>query len=84
MYMTIHCYPEQIINAYYLSKKEKIVLPLNNNNNKETKPDKEFDRHLTNGICEKMIITSHQKSAILMNSNAIWSAFLKNNKRALM
>lgn len=77
MYMTIHCYPEQIINAYNFSKKEVIVPPLNNNNNKnETKPDKEFDRCLTNGIFEKMIITSHQKSAIIMNSNAMWSAEL--------
>lgn len=77
MYMTIHCYPEQIINAYNFSKKEIIVLPLNNNNKKnETKPDKEFDRHLTNGIFEKMIITSHRKSAIIMNSNAMWSAEL--------
>lgn len=73
----MHCYPEQIINAYNLSKKEKIVLPLNNNNKKnETKADKEFDRHLTNGICEKMIINSHQKSAIIMNSNAMWSSEL--------
>ena len=54
MYMTIHCYPEQIINAYNFSKKEIIVLPLNNNNKKnETKPDKEFDRHLQMGSLKR-------------------------------
>lgn len=53
MYMTIHCYPEQIINAYNLSKKEKIVLPHNNNNKNETKPERNLTDTLPMGSVKR-------------------------------